>query len=383
MDVATLAGLDHAEFALRVEADRSVAVDRTVTWDTRAYGAHAESGVAAPAQQWLLAEGATHSGFDLFYLIENPASAPATVRVSFLRPGGQPALEREYVVAPHARETIWVNTVDPQLASTDVSAVVSTTAAGGIVVERAMYLTRGQEVFGAGHAAAGVVSPASRWLLAEGATGPYFDLFVLVANPAASAVTVDLRYYLPDGRTLERSRTIPAGSRDTVWVDHEAPELADTAVSVVVESRQAAPIVVERAMWWPGSSTSWHEAHASVASTGDGLLWALAEGEVDAAGEKSTYVLIANVSPWPGRARLTFRAEDGTQAVTERDLPPLSRTNVDVGAEVPAMAGRRFGTLVESLGTTPAALVVERAMYWDAGGERWAAGTSATATRPR
>ena len=35
--------------------------------------------------------------------------------------------------------------------------------------------------------------------------------------------------------------------------------------------------------------------------------------------------------------------------------------------------------MVESLGTAPAQIVVERAMYWDANGQRWAAGTNALA----
>ena len=48
---------------------------------------------------------------------------------------------------------------------------------------------------------------------------------------------------------------------------------------------------------------------------------------------------------------------------------------------------RRFGIVVEALGVTDddpvPAIVVERAMYGDAGGVHWAAGTSAVATRLR
>ena len=41
----------------------------------------------------------------------------------------------------------------------------------------------------------------------------------------------------------------------------------------------------------------------------------------------------------------------------------------------------RFGILVESIDTAPLAqLVVERAMYWNAGGVTWAAGTNLLAT---
>ena len=43
--------------------------------------------------------------------------------------------------------------------------------------------------------------------------------------------------------------------------------------------------------------------------------------------------------------------------------------------------GKRFGMLVESIGVTPAQIVVERAMYSDANGVNWAAGTNALATK--
>ena len=48
-----------------------------------------------------------------------------------------------------------------------------------------------------------------RWLLADGATGPYFDLLILLANPSAQAADVRLRFLLGDGtvRAL-RSRSL-------------------------------------------------------------------------------------------------------------------------------------------------------------------------------
>ena len=49
-----------------------------------------------------------------------------------------------------------------------------------------------------------------------------------------------------------------------------------------------------------------------------------------------------------------------------------------VGLDFPATANMRFGTLIESLGATPAQIVVERAMYWNGGGEFWGAGTNET-----
>lgn len=76
--------------------------------------------------------------------------------------------------------------------------------------------------------------------------------------------------------------------------------------------------------------------------------------------------------------------EDGTTAQQTFALGANSRFNVAVGAMFAEAAGRRFGTLVESLavdGSAPAELVVERAMYSDALGVKWAAGTNARATK--
>ena len=80
---------------------------------------------------------------------------------------------------------------------------------------------------------------------------------------------------------------------------------------------------------------------------------------------------------------MTLTFEDGTQATKDIPLEPNSRTNVPTSLDFPAAVGKRFGTVVESLGTTPAQIVVERAMYSNAGGVTWAAGTSALATRLR
>ena len=72
--------------------------------------------------------------------------------------------------------------------------------------------------------------------------------------------------------------------------------------------------------------------------------------------------------------------EDGTTAERTFSLNPSSRFNVAVAAEFPEAQGKRFGTIVESLGATPAHIVVERAMYTSPGGVTWAAGTNALAT---
>ena len=376
---STVSGLESTSFSTKIETDQLVVADRTMSWDRSGYGAHAETAVVSPSTIWYLAEGATHSGFDLFYLVQNPNDSVATIEVRYLLPQGAPMV-KTYDVAANSRFNIWVDYEDFQLANTDVSAVVTSLTGQPIIVERAMYANSGGRFFGAGHNGAGVTAPATRWFLAEGATGPYFDLFVLVANPSATAAEVRTTFLLPNGTRVAKLYSVAANSRFNIWVDQADPLVADTAVSTTVESLNGVPIIVERAMWWPGNYTQWRESHNSAGTTRTGTKWGLAEGQVGGVEQRATFVLIANTSPFPGSAKVTLLFEDGTSAERTVSLLGNSRFNVAVGLDFPEAAGRKFAVLVESLGTTKAQLVVERAMYWDANGEHWAAGTNAVGT---
>ena len=42
-----------------------------------------------------------------------------------------------------------------------------------------------------GHESAGVTAPSTTWFLAEGATGPFFETFILLANPQPTAARGD------------------------------------------------------------------------------------------------------------------------------------------------------------------------------------------------
>ncbi|MGE3841524.1 MAG: S8 family serine peptidase [Vicinamibacterales bacterium] len=374
-----LADLATAEFSTVVESDLPIGIDRTMSWDASAYGSDAERGITVgPQTEWYFAEGATHSGFDLFYLVQNPGENDAQLEITFLRHAPLPPLVVTAAVPAATRRTIWVDTI-PGLDASDVSAIIRSSNGVPVLVERAMYLNSGGRVFAAGHSAAAVPAPATRWFLAEGATGTFFDTFVLLANPDTRAAEVTLTFLVPAGAPIVQHYTVPAQSRFNVWVNVADPRLADTAVSTVVESTNGVPVVVERAMWWP--RTGWMEAHNSAAATETGTRWILAEGEVGGAAGTETYVLVANTGDADGQARVTLLFEDGTTAAKLFPLTAQSRTNVAIASEFPQAANRRFGTLIESVGATPAPLVVERAMYANAGGVFWASGSNAAATK--
>lgn len=386
-----LAGLGSADFSTVLESDQPIVLDRTMTWNG-GVGSHAETGVPSPASTWYLAEGSTSGDFSLFYLLQNPNPAATVATVRYLLPFGQPAIERTYQLAANSRTTIPVDDQGAALASTDVSAVITTPEHAPIIVERAMYRSTPTTAFAAGHGSAGVTAPATNWFLAEGATGTYFDCFILLANPNAQAATVTIDYLLDDGRTFTKQYRVPAEGRYTIWVDDEQVPggsgqrpLQSVAVSSTVTSD--VPIIVERTMWWPGpdrTASFWTEAHNSPGATATGTRWALAEGEVGGAQGAETYILIANTSASPGTARVTLYFANGASAVQTFPLLPRSRRNVNVSADFPTASTTTFSAVVESLpsSSAPSAqIVVERAIYTSPSGQVWEAGTNALATR--
>jgi len=87
----------------------------------------------------------------------------------------------------------------------------------------------------------------SKWYLAEGATGTFFEENILIANPNTSSADITITYLRPGGGTPVTSTfTMGPTSRKTVKVNavvgvENAPEL-----SAVVECTNGLPIIVER-----------------------------------------------------------------------------------------------------------------------------------------
>jgi uncharacterized repeat protein (TIGR03803 family) len=385
IDPSTLPGLAHAAFSTVIEADATIAASRTMTWDSSGYGSHIESGVVAPASTWYFAEGSTSGPFSLFYLLQNPHATAVQATIRYLRPFGLP-IDRSYTLPPFSRTTIAVDGEGAELASTDVSAVV--TAASPIVAERAMYYSRPGQLLAAGHESAGVTAPALQWFFAEGATGAFFDLFVLVANPNPTAAAIEVEYLLLGGGSLTKTYAVAANSRSTIWVDdQELPAgsgtkpLAATSLSMVVRSTNGVPVIAERTMWWPGPELAtdfWYEAHNSPGATSTATRWVVAGAEHGGAGAAQTFLLIANPGATVARVRITSLADGTPTAHQAMDLPPRSRTSVAVG--VGTTWQMIEGLLVESEGAPAAPIVVEMATYASPGGVTWAAGGNALAT---
>jgi hypothetical protein len=352
------------EFAILVESSVPVTAEREMSWDLiSGYGSHATAGTASAAPEWYFAEGATIAGMQLFYLLANPAETDAAVIVEYLLQAGR-SVTRTYTVPAHSRRTIWVNQEGAPLDNAEVAAHVMSSVP--IVAERSLYLTRPGQLFAAGSASAGVPALATTWTFAEGATGAFFDTFILVANPLAVPARVEARYRLPDGREITRGYTVAPQSRMTIWIDQEDAALAETAVSTYLSSDS--PVVAERAMWWPGpTAASWVESHAEVGATAAGTRWAVASASAGPWAPTSTFLLIGNGTAAPGRARVTlYTSSGGVAATRDYDLPPTSRTTAWLTQDFLAVPAGTYSAIVESMsveGQPPVAIVVERASY--------------------
>jgi hypothetical protein len=362
-------GMEAAAFSTIVDSSNGLplAVERTQRWDSTGYGAHTEKGSDGPAITWYFAEG-SQGFFQTYLLLGNPGGTTNQTTVRFLREGA-PAVTKVYAIAPRSRLTVYAGDI-PELVNQSFGIAVTFSQPG--VAERAMYF--GTRLFEGGHGAAGVTALSTTWFHAEGATGSFFTSFLLLANPGDSDAQVTLTYFLDAGAPIVVQKVVPASSRLTINLAFEAPAMANAAVATRVVSD--VPIIAERAMYWPGAPAAWQDAHDSVGVPAAGLKWALAEGRVGGPSAAQTFILLANPGDVDAAVTIVYFRSNGTTVTKPYVVPASSRVNVMVNTEVPELANEVFSSLI----TADRPIFVERAVYADAVGVFWAAGTNATAT---
>ncbi len=367
-----------AEFAVSVESDAPVVAERRMTWDRASgYGSHASTGAEGPSRTWYFAEGATIGGLQTFLLLQNPNTTFESALVEYLLPEGG-VVHRWYRLPPVSRYTVWVNQEGAPL--TQAEFAMRVTASGPIVAERATYRDVGAQPYGAGSNSLGVTAPATSWSFAEGATGDFFDTFLLVANTSPTAGTVTATYTVEaEGGPVVVTRTyaLAGDSRLTIHVDQADPALASGAVSTVLTSD--VPSVAERAMWWPGSPETWAETHSEFGATTRGTAWAIADAELDAATGTDTFVLVdADTGGGPASVEVTAWPTHGS-AVTRQVSLTQGRNTLWLAHLFPELDGQRFSLVVTSQDRPggAASLTVEKAIY----SQGYAAGAAAQATR--
>ena len=322
-----LASVSNSSFATIVESDQEVVVERTMKWDQSNYGAHTEKAMTGPASNWFFAEGS--QGFFLTYvLLTNPSTSQNRASVRFLRESGGPIVQ-EFTLAPLSRRTVDCGAI-AALANTSFGIEVTFLDAPG-AAERAMYFGLPPDrLFKAGHESAGVTAPATEWFLAEGATGRFFETFVLIANPNAGVADVTLTYVTETGAMVTRNKTVPANARLTVNIEAEgSPALDNAAVATRVLSN--IPVVVERAQYWPFAPPLWFEAHNAFGVTAAGTRWGLAEGQTGRFESANSFILLANNTNTAATVTIDFIREVDVPVTKTFTVPANSRLSVAVG----------------------------------------------------
>ena len=198
---------------------------------------------------WCLAEGCTGAGFETWVLVQNPEATDVTVDLNFMTGSGPQNGPQDFRIAANSRHSFLVN---DYVTDWDVSTKVVATG-GEVICERAMY--------GAGrtwaHDSVGVTQTAPTWYLAEGCTGAGFETWVLVQNPEATDVTVDLTFMTGSGpQNGPQDFRIAANSRHSFLLNDY---VTDWDVSTKVTS-EGGNVICERAMY--GNARTW--AHDSI-----------------------------------------------------------------------------------------------------------------------
>ncbi len=156
------------------------------------------------------------------------------------------------------------------------------------------------------------------YYLAEGATGPFFDLDLLLGNPNGVPAPVTITFLKEDGSTVIHTVTLTANSQLTLRVNDIAG-LATAAVSTVVSSDSALPLSVERSMLWDASvpaprpakspagpsiapGATHYGGHTAKAVNSPETTWQFAEGSQ---GFFDTFLLLANANLAAATATVT------------------------------------------------------------------------------
>ena len=325
------------------------------------------------AASWYFAEG-SQGFFSTFLLLANSSAQPATVTVSFLTETNG-TVQRTFQVAPTARLTVAAGLI-PELVNRSFAMVVDSNVP--IVAERAMYFGTAR-FWDGGHESAGVSEPSANWFLAEGATGSFFDTFILVANPNPTPTNVAMTFLTDQGQSIVRNYTVAANARLTVNMEEREPVAGqrrgvDDDRGEPADHRRARDVLAgQRRCEWTRRTT----ASASPRRARSGA-WR------KGASARTRRSRPTSCSPTRARRRRRRCGSPTCARPARRSSGPTRSTRRRASTStsngrVPELANESFGALIEV--TNGVGIVVERSLYNDALGQVWAAGTNALGTR--
>jgi hypothetical protein len=225
-----------------------VVVERTLTFSNNGYGMTTSAGSNTPATTWIFAEGTTANHFQTFLTILNPNTVPTQVTASFFGQTGGSLGSRTLVVAGLSRANIKLNDF---LNASGIASVVTSNLP--VVVERPEYFgspndagIAGSDVFGQNGAAVRASFP--------GGSTQGTDEYLLVYNPSAATVPIDVTFYGADHATVPKRIYVTPTARYNINVNTFVPGF-DASHGAILQSASGLGFVAEQTVFAPNYSS--------------------------------------------------------------------------------------------------------------------------------
>ena len=299
------------DFSAEVTSTGGNVVCEQVVYGPNGGFAYSALGASTASTTWYMADGCTGGGLQTYIDMVNPGNTAVTLDITFYASSGQVMGPQDYPMPPRSEATVCLN---DYLIDWDVSTKVTVTG-GGVACWQTMY---GQERAWANRSL-GAPDSNSIWYLPDGCADANRETWVIVFNPQASEVTIDVSILTEAGAIISPSLQdvpIPAGNRRAFNLGNYVTSLT---VSAVVES-SGGGVVCESVVY--GDTRAWSRACEGATSTSTS--WFLPAGQAD--NKTATSIMVENPNPSAVTVNLKLQTEEGQQA-------PAALQGVSVYAE--------------------------------------------------
>jgi Tol biopolymer transport system component len=319
---------------------------------------------------YYFAEGTCRPGFEPYLTVQNPGSAAASTKITYMKGDGT---EQAQIISVPAfsRSTVTVKQIlgEGNDAAHDFSCKVECTNGKTIIAERPMYFNYRPGVlnWNGGTDVVGALSPAPVFYFAEGSCRSGFDPYLTIQNPGGSGAEVAITYMKGDGTTAGQTLSVPAHTRNTVTVKQKLGEGDDDAhdFSCRVASTNGSNIVVERPMYFnykPGL-LNWNGGHDVVGALLPAQNFYFAEGTCRPGFDP--YLTIQNPGVLAADIKVTYMRGDGTTAEQTLSVPAHARSTVTVKQTLGEGNDATHDFSCRVACTNGQTIIAERPMYFD------------------
>ncbi len=357
------------EVSLRVDSASSIVAERPMYFAYQGAwsGGSDVVGASAPANTWYFAEGYTGPGFDEYICVLNPGATNAALTFRFQTQEAGEQVVIGLSCPAHSRRSFKANDL---LGGKAYQTSLQLDSNQPIVAERSIYfnyLGMGGWNWNGGDCVMGATSLGNEYYFAEGTTRLGFEEWLTLQNPGASAATVSATYQLGAGQgdPVNKSYTIPAGRRITLYVPQEAGFGNDVSVHLTSSSN----FLAERPMYfrYTYKGVDYTGGHCVIGARQASADWFFAEGYTGAGFDE--WLCLQNTGAQAAQVQVVYFVQ-GTGAMAPKTVSVPANSRVTLCVNDHAGSGLALSTSIHV--TSGPAVIAERPMYfsyngWDGG----------------